>query len=188
MGQTEKQICGTTHIGARRPLCTHGHALRRGNGRGVPSGITRRLAAFFPPSEVHSPCAPRPHFHRQRLSLRFAGGYSSSSKVSKKIVATVPPPGRNVKGYFGKVENFLFSPAAGLRRGQKGRPPRRPPLCSFYLQRPQKLRLEALALQPPANLGQHGGDVPVQGAPQGEVVAGMIHAKHAAGAVDRFQK
>ena len=30
----EYNFCGTTQIGALRPLCTHIHALRRGNGRG----------------------------------------------------------------------------------------------------------------------------------------------------------
>ena len=123
MGQTEKQICGTTHIGARRPLCTHGHALRRGNGRGVPSGITRRLAAFFPPSEVHSPCAPRPHFHRQRLSLRFAGVTPLPQRFQKRLWLLYHRRAGMSRGILAKPKIFFFRlpPAWGADK-REGRP------------------------------------------------------------------
>ena len=57
----ENNFCGTTQIGALRPLCTHNYALRRGNGRGC-----RRLLlvafriALVRPFALSSPAAIPP--------------------------------------------------------------------------------------------------------------------------------
>lgn len=60
-GTGVENFCGTTQIGALRPLCTHDHALRRDNGRGC-----RRLLlvafriALVRPFALSSPAAITP--------------------------------------------------------------------------------------------------------------------------------
>ena len=85
-------ICGTTHIGAKRPLCTHHHALRRDNGRGcrrvllalpgflpaLVSPFTAHSAAALPPMRrsLKVSCAPTPLTQRflkyKRTLARFS--------------------------------------------------------------------------------------------------------------------
>ena len=60
-GTGAESFCGTTQIGASRPLCTHSYALRRGNGRGCRRTLLVAFrAALVRPFTLSSPAAIPP--------------------------------------------------------------------------------------------------------------------------------
>ena len=99
----ENNFCGTTQIGASRPLCTHGHALRRDNGRGcrrvllvsVRTALVRPFTLRSP--TALAPCAARFAFP-VRLLLLLTGLWCL-------IVCNVPPSGGFVNGFCQKTHS-----------------------------------------------------------------------------------
>ena len=74
------QVCGTTHIGVKRPLCAHCHAFRRDNGRGCRRVLLAIWLSPRPRKSIHRTFRCRA-FTDTRLSESFLCDYSSYSTV-----------------------------------------------------------------------------------------------------------